>query len=29
MKAALTEIHTLEDVKGETKLIRIEEEVDF
>ena len=29
MKAALAEIHTLEAVKGETKLIRIEEEVDF
>ena len=29
MKSALAEIHTLEAVKGETKLIRIEEEVDF
>ena len=29
MKAALAEIYTLEDVKGEAQLIRIEEEVDF
>ena len=29
MKTALAEIHTLEAVKGETQLIRIEEEVEF
>ena len=29
MQAALAEIYTLEDVKGDTQLIRIEEEVDF
>ena len=29
MKSALAEIHTLEAVKGDTQLIRIEEEVDF
>ena len=29
MKAALAEIYTLEDVKDEAQLIRIEEEVDF
>ena len=29
MKAALTQIYTLEDVKDEAQLIRIEEEVDF
>ena len=29
MKAALSEIYTLEDVKDEAQLIRIEEEVDF